>query len=191
MPASTAGLPPSLSPSQGGVESRTKHEVAVCYKTPGGARGRPWPLSQSRLPQSHSHTHSVKASVPAGTAIMGPRLPVPLQGCGERPRCCRSRLEGEKLAWRRKRGWGWGREEERQARSRPCQACWLPLEVTQPRLGALTVRPLENGGQGDGKRVGLASWDFGGSQCHHYLQSISPIFCAAYLSAPPTEMEGP
>lgn len=51
------------------------------------------------------------------------------------------------------------------------QAQWLPWEVTQLRLGALTTYPLENGGQKEGREAGLESWDFGGSQCYQYLQA--------------------
>ena len=34
------------------------------------------------------------------------------------------------------------------------QARWLPWEVTQLRLGALTTYPLENGGQKEGREAG-------------------------------------
>lgn len=62
---------------------------------------------------------------------------------------------------------------ERQARAckASIQASQLPLKVTQLRLGALTIYPLENGGQREGKRAGLEYWDFGGSQCYQYLQA--------------------
>ena len=70
----------------------------VCYKTPGDARGGSWPVSQSRLP--HSHTHSVKAAVLAGVATAGPAsLPLPAGVRGENPSGRFSnRLKWEKLA---------------------------------------------------------------------------------------------
>lgn len=63
---------------------------------------------------------------------------------------------------------------ERQARAckASIQARQLPLKVTQLWLGSPDrVYPLENGGQREGKRVGLEYWDFGGSQCYQYLQA--------------------
>lgn len=43
----------------------------------------------------------------------------------------------------------------RQARASEAFDPGLPLEVTQLRLGALTISPLENGGRREGKRAGL------------------------------------
>lgn len=107
--------------------------------------------------QSHSHTHSVKASVLAGVAKPGPAsLPPPAGVRGENPSGGFSnRLKWEKLATEERAG---PRERRggRQARASEAslQARRLPWEVTQLRLGALTTYPLENGGQKEGKRSG-------------------------------------
>ena len=129
--------------------------MAVCYKTPGDARGGSRPVSQSRLP--HSHTHSIKASVLAGVAKAGPAsLPPPAGVRGENPSGGFSnRVKWEKLATEERAG-PRERRGRRQARASEAslQARRLPWEVTQLRLGALTTYPLENGGQKEGKRSG-------------------------------------
>ena len=121
------------------------------WRCQGGSR----PVSQSRLP--HSHTHSVKAAVLAGVATAGPAsLPLPAGVRGENPSGSFSnRLKWEKLATEEQAG-PRERRGRRQARASKAslQALRLPWEVTQLRLGALTTYPLENGGQKEGKRSG-------------------------------------
>ena len=120
--------------------------MAVCYKTPGDARGGSRPVSQSRLP--HSHTHSVKVAVLAGVAKAGPAsLPPPAGVRGENPSGGFSnRLKWEKLATEERAG-PRERRGRRQARASEAslQARRLPWEVTQLRLGGLTTYPLEWG----------------------------------------------
>ena len=129
--------------------------MAVCYKTPGDARGGSRPVSQSRLP--HSHTHSIKASVLAGVAKAGPAsLPPPAGVRGENPSGGFSnRVKWEKLATEERAG-PRERRGRRQARASEAslQARRLPWEVTQLSLEALTTYPLENGGQKERKKSG-------------------------------------
>ena len=126
---------------------------------PGGLSAR---QSVQAPTQSHSHTHSVKASVLAGVAKPGPAsLPPPAGVRGENPSGGFSnRLKWEKLATEERAG-PQERRGGRQARASEAslQARRLPWEVTQLRLGALTTYPLENGGQKE--YLGLNALDNG------------------------------
>lgn len=100
----------------------TKH-----LEMPEGAHG----LSISPGSQSHSHTHSVKASAPAGMAKLGPAsLSPPAEGTGVEPLGAWEQAEGGEAGNGRLTRPGERRATGEKARDSETsvQACWLPLE---------------------------------------------------------------
>lgn len=136
----------------------TKH-----LEMPEGSHG----LSASPGSQSHSHTHSVKASVPAGMAKLGPAsLSPPAVGTGVEPRVLWEQAEVGEAGNGRLTRPGGGKGREGKGFQDLCPGLRLPLGITQLRLGSPDHKPPGKWGTEKGEEGGLEHWDFGGSQCY-------------------------